>query len=282
MSTTKGILNKLIIITGASDGIGAEAARHLHILGANVVIVGRSPQKTKQIAEELKAPYFIADFSKLDDVRKLADQLRKAYSHIDVLVNNAGGIFGKRELTIDGHEKTMQVNHLAPFLLTNLLLDTLIQSNATVISTSSIANQLFGHLDIQDIELVKGYSANKAYGNAKLANILFIKELHNRYHDQGINAASFYPGNVATNFASNTSSWLKFVYHSFLRNYILISPAQAVDTLVWLALSEPGKDWQSGEYYEKRKIIIANKQAYDTNLAKTLWEISASITRSKK
>lgn len=280
MSATNQLHDKLIVITGASDGIGAQAARELHSMGGHVVIVGRSPEKTRQIATELEVPYFIADFAKLDDVRLLAQELKKTYPRIDVLVNNAGGIFGNRELTVDGHERIMQINYLAPFLLTNLLLDTLLKSKATVISTSSIANQLFGHLDMADIELEKGYSANKAYGNAKLANILFIKELHNRYHDKGLNAASFYPGNVATNFASNTTSWLKFIFHSFLRQYVLLSPAQGADTLLWLILSEPGKDWQSGEYYAKRKIIKANKQAYDRNLAKALWEVSDAMTKT--
>src|SRR5208283_2113543 len=119
--------DKVIIITGASDGIGAAAARLLKAQGAHVVIVGRSPQKTEKVASELNVPYYLADFAKLNDVRKLAAQLKMDFPRIDVLANNAGGVMGgERMLTVDGHEMTIQVNYLAPFLLTNLLLDTLI------------------------------------------------------------------------------------------------------------------------------------------------------------
>jgi len=155
---------KMVVITGASDGIGAQAARQLHRKGANVVLVGRAPEKTHKIADELGVNSYLADFAKLDDVRKLAHQLKQDYPHIDVLLNNAGGIFGNRELTIDGHEKTLQVNHLAPFLLTNLLLDTLINSKASVVNVSSIANRLYGNLDIHDLELAHGFTPNRAYG----------------------------------------------------------------------------------------------------------------------
>ena len=115
------IKNKVVIITGASDGIGAAAARELHSKGARVVVIGRSPEKTKKIAEELGVPYYTADFSRFDDVRKLAASIKKDYRHIDIFVNNAGGIMGtRREITVDGNEKTIQVNHLSPFLLTHL------------------------------------------------------------------------------------------------------------------------------------------------------------------
>ena len=159
--------NKIVIITGASDGIGAAAARLLHARGASVVIVGHSEQKTKAVARELNAPYYLADFAKLVEVRQLATQLRKDYPHIDVLVNNAGGVFGNRELTVDGHEKALQVNHLAPFLLTCLLMDILIDSKAVVINTSSAASRLLSDLDINDLEIENNYSPSKAYGNSK-------------------------------------------------------------------------------------------------------------------
>ncbi len=263
---------RVIIITGASDGIGAEAARQLHAQGARVVIVGRSEQKTKSIATELSVPYYIADFAKLSDVRLLAERLKKDYPRIDVLVNNAGGIFGKREVTVDGNEKTMQVNHLAHFLLTTLLMDILIRSKATIINTSSVANKLFSDFDINDLQVEQDYSPNKAYGNAKLENILFTKELNNRYADKGIAAVAFHPGNVATNFANDSTSIIRFVYRTPLK-YIsrLISPAKGADTLIWLALSQPGSNWVLGEYYVKRKISHAHKKAYDADVAANLW-----------
>jgi NAD(P)-dependent dehydrogenase (short-subunit alcohol dehydrogenase family) len=273
--------NKTIVITGASDGIGAEAARQLHSMGATVVVVGRSPDKTKKIADEIKSPYFIADFSKFEDVRKLASDLRNNFPKIDVLVNNAGGIFGDRELTVDGHEKTLQVNHLSHFLLTNLLMDILVDSGASVINTSSVANERFADFDVHDLELVKGYSPNRAYGNSKLANILFTKELHNRYHQKGISSVAFHPGNVSTSFASDTTSWFRFVYKTALAKLILISPAQGADTLVWLATGNAEVDWISGEYYEKRKIVKANEQAYDSALARELWDMSEIYVKFK-
>src|ERR1700679_3729468 len=155
-----------IVITGASDGIGAAAARQLSAKGERVVLVGRSPAKTAAVADELGAPYHLADYADLDQVRGLASELRATYPRIDVLANNAGGIFGARELTPDGFEKTFQVNHLAPFLLTTLLLPTLTASSAKVVQTSSSAAKLYGLIDIEDLQNEKKYSPNKAYGDA--------------------------------------------------------------------------------------------------------------------
>jgi NAD(P)-dependent dehydrogenase (short-subunit alcohol dehydrogenase family) len=270
---------KTIVITGASDGIGAEAARQLHQKGEDVVIIGRSPEKTKAVAEELHSNYYLADFTRLDEVRKLAADLNRDLPRIDVLANNAGGIFGEREMTVDGHEKTMQVNHLAHFLLTNLLMDKLIASKATVINTSSVANKIYGKLDINDIEVANGYTSAKAYGNSKLENILFTRELHRRYNEKGISTAAFHPGVVASNFANDTTSPMRHIYRSPLGKLFLIKPSKGADTLVWLATNTPGKDWQSGEYYQKRKISQnINPQATDPELAKKLWEQSAKFT----
>lgn len=272
--------DKVVIITSASDGIGAAAARLLKAQGAHVVIVGRSPQKTQAVASELNAPYYLADFTRLNDVRTLATQLRNSYPRIDVLANNAGGVMGERTLTVDGHEMTIQVNHLAPFLLTNLLLDTLIASKASVIATASSAHMGAGKLDIDDIDLEHGYTRQSAYGKAKLMNILFTKELHRRYHAQGIAAAAFHPGVVRTSFYSEFGGGFSLVYTTFIKRFLL-SPAEGADTLAWLASSEPGKDWQSGEYYQKRMIKKPSKQAQDAKLAQDLWDLSARLTEIK-
>jgi NAD(P)-dependent dehydrogenase (short-subunit alcohol dehydrogenase family) len=269
--------NRTIIITGASDGIGAAAARKLKAHGENVVVVGRSEEKTKAVAAEIGADYFLADYTRFTDVRKLASDLKAKYPHIDVLMNNAGGIFGDRNRTIDGFEKTLQVNHLSPFLLTNLLMDTLISSKAAVIQTASVAARLYGHLDLDDLNNDKKQSATKAYGDSKLANILFTVELHRRFHGQGLSAASFHPGNVASNFASDTTSVMRYIYSTPLKHLVLIGPDKGSVTMVWLAEGTAGTDWQSGMYYAKKKIAKSNKQAYDAELAKGLWDKSASM-----
>ncbi|TQL47072.1 short-subunit dehydrogenase [Homoserinimonas aerilata] len=268
---------KTIIITGASDGIGAAAARQLHSDGHSVVIVGRSPEKTKRIADELGAPFHIADFARLSEVRQLADALAAAHPHIDVLANNAGGIFGSRERTEDGHEKTMQINHLAPFLLTNLLMPTLLASRASVINTSSAAARLFARLDVDDLDNERRFTINKAYGDAKLANILFARELDRRFGDEGLSAAAFHPGVVATSFASDTTSFMRIAYRTPLRHLMrLLTPEQGASGLVALAEGAPGVDWVSGEFYENQHIARTNPQAYDAELARRLWEVSAA------
>ena len=269
-----------IVITGASDGIGAASARQLAARGEQVVLVGRSPEKTAAVARELAAAYFVVDFGDLDQVRTLAADLLAAYPAIDVLANNAGGVF-TQQATKDGFDQTFQVNHLAPYLLTNLLIDRLASSQAKVIQTSSVGAKAFGHLDIDDLNNTRKWNANKAYGDAKLANILFTKELHRRYHDQGINTVAFHPGNVATSFARDTSSWIRFVYTTPLKRIVLTTPDQGGQELTWLAEGTPGTTWQPGEYYEKREIAPARKlnpQASDIVLAARLWDRSAAMT----
>lgn len=214
---------RTIVITGASDGIGAAASRQLAETGARLILVGRSDEKTRMIAAATGAEHHVADFTKLDDVRRLADELNKACERIDVLANNAGGMFSGPTVTQDGFEKTFQINHLAPYLLTHMLIDTLLDSRAAVVNTSSIGARLFGHIDFEDLNNWEGFSPNKAYGDAKLANILFTKELHERFHGRGLSSVAFHPGNVATNFASDTDSFFQHVYHGVLRAF-LISP----------------------------------------------------------
>jgi NAD(P)-dependent dehydrogenase (short-subunit alcohol dehydrogenase family) len=178
---------------------------------------------------------------------------------------------------VDGFERTFQVNHLAPFLLTNILLDTLLECKASVINTSSIGAKLFGHIDINDLNNWNSFTPNKSYGDTKLANILFAKGLHNRYHSQGLSAVAFHPGNVATNFASDTDSYFKWVYHTFLKA-VLISPEKGGRTLTFFADGEPGRDWTSGEFYGSNcKIGKTNRQAYDEKLVVEHWEQSIKM-----
>ncbi|MGO3884680.1 MAG: SDR family NAD(P)-dependent oxidoreductase [Mycetocola sp.] len=267
--------SKVIVITGASDGIGASAARQLSRRGHTVVVVGRSPEKTQRVATEIGADWFTADFASLDSVRRLAAELLAAYPRIDVLANNAGGIFGRdRQATIDGNEMTFQVNYLAPFLLTQLLLDRLIASGGTVINTSSVANRLFGHINLTDLNATRSHSAQKAYGDAKLAQILFTTELDRRYRAQGVTSTAFHPGVIATGFSSDRSSPMYLIYQTPLRHLFLTSPERGAATLVHLAEGAPGVDYPTGEYFAKRRTAKRNPQGYDAELARALWDES--------
>lgn len=271
---------KTIVITGASDGIGAAAARRLAPAGHRLLLVGRDRTKTETVARDTRAEPFVADFARLDDVRALAERLRDAAGAdgIHVLANNAGGIFGDRTPTVDGYEKTLQVNHLAPFLLTGLLMPELRRGRAAIINTSSVANRLFGHLSIDDLDNHRAYSANKAYGDAKLANILFTKSLHAKFHSEGITSVAFHPGTVRTNFAADTTSRMRFVYRGFLGKIFLIGTDKGGENLVWFIEGTPDATWLSGEYYDRKKRTDkVNPQATDPALAEALWERSAEL-----
>ncbi|MFF7290998.1 SDR family NAD(P)-dependent oxidoreductase [Microbacterium sp. NPDC008134] len=271
---------RTIVLTGASDGIGAAAARQLAASGDRLILVGRSPEKTRAIADETGAEYFTADFARLDDVRELAEKLTDAVGAdgIHVLANNAGGIFGDRTPTVDGYEKTIQVNHLAPFLLTNLLLPTLLASRAAVINTSSVGHRLFGHIDVDDLDNTKKFSANKAYGDAKLANVLFTRSLHEKFHAEGLSAVAFHPGTVQTNFASDSSSVMRLVYRSFLGKLLLTSTEEGGAILRWFIEGTPDETWFSGAYYDERTLSSkVNPQADDPALAEALWQRSTEL-----
>src|ERR1700729_687685 len=271
-------MSKTIVIPGAGDGIGAAGARQLHKDGHRVVIVGRSPAKSQAVARELGADHFLADFTRLGDVRTPAAGLDRACPRIDVLCNNAGGVFGDPAKTVDGFEKTFQVNHLAPFLLTQLLLDKLVAGNASVIQTSSFAARMTGKIEMDDLEHDRDFNANVAYGTVKLENILFTRELHRRYHDRGISSAAFHPGVVATGFAAESHSWLRHMYTNPIGRLFMTSPEKGADQMVWLAEGRPGQDWEWGPYWEKRKRGSRNNpQALDDGLAEWLWERSEAL-----
>ncbi|MHA7274837.1 SDR family NAD(P)-dependent oxidoreductase [Arthrobacter sp. TMT4-20] len=273
---------KNILVTGASDGIGAEAARQLVARGHRVLITGRSKEKIDRVARATGAKAFTADYTRLDDVRRLADEVKAELdgTGLDVLANNAGGLFGDPTKTVDGNEKTFQVNHLAPFLLTELLQGELRAAGgrASVINTSSVGNRLFGNLDLDDLNNDKKFSANKAYGDAKLANILHVRGLHARYHNQGLAAVAFHPGNVATNFASDTTSFMRFIYQTPLKKLNLISAEKGGANLTWFVEGIAGETWQSGAYYNQRKLSTkVNPQVREDALVDGLWERSAAL-----
>ena len=265
---------RTIVITGASDGIGAAAARRLRGSGENVVVVGRSERKTAAVAAELDADYFVADFADLSQVRALADKLRSEYPRIDVLANNAGGMFTKIHETADGNEITFQVNYLAPFLLTTQLMDVLVDSRATVVNTTSNSQKLLPRVTVADLQNTAQRRPSTAYALTKLAIILFTKELHRRYHASGLSAVTFHPGYVDSNFGEASGS--RFL--GFMKHYVpvisgfTLTSEEGADQLVWLASSTPGVDWTPAEYYSKGKIAKANRAAYDPEFARELWD----------
>jgi NAD(P)-dependent dehydrogenase (short-subunit alcohol dehydrogenase family) len=265
---------RTIVITGASDGIGAAAARRLRRNGENVVVVGRSENKTAAVAAELDADYFVADFADLSQVRALADKIRSQYPRIDVLANNAGRMFTDVHNTVDGHEITFQINYPAPFLLTTQLVELLIDSNATVLNTTSSSHKLVRRVTITDLENTDKGRPSIAYALTKLAIVLFTMELHRRYHPSGLSAATFHPGFVNSNFGEASGSrFLSFMkYHVPLTTRLTPTVDEGAEQLVWLASSTPGVDWTSGEYYSRHKVAKANRAAYYPQLARELWD----------
>lgn len=269
---------RTIVITGASDGAGAAATRKLAAAGENVVVVGRSPAKTKAFAADMDADYFIADFSELSQVRRLADELRDRFPRIDVLANNAGGMINTGVPTVDGHENVLQVNYLAPFLLTTFLLDRLIKSRAKVISTSSAYQPLIRKVTAEDLLQTQRVGGPKAYALSKIAIIMFIRELNRRYNAEGLTCASFHPGWVVSNFAPSSSSRAVAIFQATgIGRIIGTTPEQACDQLVWLATTVGDRDWTSGEYYVKRRIGKNHKITNDPEAARELWDRTAAL-----
>ncbi|MEF2978243.1 SDR family NAD(P)-dependent oxidoreductase [Subtercola sp. YIM 133946] len=275
----------VIVITGASSGIGRSAAGTLAADGATVAVVGRNPERTRAVAAEIGGEAFLADYDRLDDVRELADALLARYDRIDVLANNAGGLVAKRALTVDGHERTIQSNHLAPFLLTNLLLPRLLEGAATapvrVISTASSANNL-GRIRLDDLDLRnrRWFGGWPAYGAAKLANILFIQELARRTAGTGLEAYSFHPGFVASSFGADT--WPLKLSNAIGQGHIGLSPEAGAVPLVQLASLDDVQaalDAPSGTFFDQLKPNgRTSKQAHDPEFATKFWAVSARET----
>lgn len=263
---------RTIVITGASDGIGAAAARRLSAKGEKVVVVGRSESKTTAVAAELAADYFVADFADLSQVRAVADKIRSEYPRIDVLLNNAGLMVHKVHATPDGFEMTYQVNYLAPFLLTTQLLDVLVDSRATIVNTTSSSHRLVRITRAADLEHTRRRPST-AYAFSKLAIVLFTKELHRRYYRDGLSAATVHPGFASSNFGNTSESrFMAFMDRHTPVERFISSSDEGAEQLVWLASTTPGVDWTSGEYYSKHKIAKSNRAAGDPRLGRELWE----------
>ncbi|MFS8479869.1 MAG: SDR family NAD(P)-dependent oxidoreductase [Micromonosporaceae bacterium] len=262
-----------MVVTGASSGIGLAAAQTLARRGDHVVLIGRHEQRLRLGADRVRLasgatpPVYRADFAVLDEVRALAEALRAAYPRIDVLANNAGALFPRRVTTVDGFELTMQANHLAPFLLTNLLRDRIDR----VITTASAAHRQ-GRLDPDRLDSPGRYVPLLVYGASKQANILFAAEADRRWPK--VLSVSYHPGVVRTRFgAENPAVAWYYRVAPWLR-----SPAKGADTLIWLTDADPG-EVVGGGYYVDRRLRRPGRHAADPVLAARLWEASEQAVR---
>jgi NAD(P)-dependent dehydrogenase (short-subunit alcohol dehydrogenase family) len=263
---------KTIVVTGASSGIGAAAARQLHGQGAVVVPVGRSASKTAAVARELGLEPLTADYASLGDVRRLAAELLDRCPRIDVLANNAGGLWTRRILTADGNEQTFQVNALAPYLLTRLLTERLQESGGRVINTSTMMVHKNAGLDLEDLDSVHGYKAHKVYNGSKLAAALLTREFARRHPELGV--ADFHPGIIASEFARDMKlqrALMKTPLSGPLRR-LLNTPEQGAETLVYLSGTT---DELRGNYYVKGQRGDESPKVRDRTAASRLWEISS-------
>ena len=280
-----GMGGKTVLITGSTSGIGKAAAVALAAMGASVVVVGRNPERGGAALEEIKAQghsesveLMLADLCVQSEVRRLAEEFLERHDRLDVLVNNAGLVQSKRTETPDGIETTLATNHLAPFLLTNLLLETLEQSAPSRVITVSSEAQRLGNMDFEDLQSRRNYKGFPVYGMTKLANIMFTYELAERLKGTGISANCLHPGSVGTNFGKNNRGPMALFFRAakpFMR-----SPERGADTLIWLA-SSPEVEGVSGKYFSDREEIEAKKIARDPAARRTLWEISEDLTGLK-
>ncbi|MBV8940502.1 MAG: SDR family NAD(P)-dependent oxidoreductase [Solirubrobacterales bacterium] len=266
----------LVVITGATRGIGRAAAVEMARQGAEVALVGRDPDRVEASVEEARATQggarvhgHVANLTLMANVRELAQELLERYDHIDVLANNAGALFASRKVTAEGFEQTFALNHLAPFLLTDLLRERL--RDGRVVTTASDAHRS-GHLDLDDLQSERSYGSMRAYGTTKLCNILFTRELARRAPE--LHANCFHPGVVRTGFGKNDNGIWKVL--TTIGSPMMRSSKRGARSLVWLALSDEAGQLD-GEYIEDEKVVSPSRRARDGDLARGLWNRSAEL-----
>lgn len=274
--------DKIFLVTGSTSGIGLVTALELAKTKAKVILVGRNKEKTENVINQIKkdsnndkVEYILADLSKQKDIKKLADEFKAKYDKLDVLVNNAGLLCSKKELTEDNLENTFATNHMGYFLLTNLLLEELKKSsNARVVNVASDAHRM-GDTYFDDINFEKKkYSAWKAYGNSKLYNILFTYELAEKLKNTNIKTNCLHPGVIRTNFNFGFNIP---VVNSVIKMFLL-SPEKGAETQIHLALS-PEVENITGKYFDKKKAVSSSYISYDKEARKKLWEISENLIK---
>src|SRR5438552_7898071 len=279
---TLTMAGKVVLITGGTGGIGKATAIGLATLGARVGITGRDLARAEQAAADIRATSgntavdaFAADLTSQAEVRPLATAVLAAYPGLDVLVNNVGGFWAHRHPTADGLERTFALNHLAPFLLTTLLLDRLKASAPARIVTVSSGAQSMGRVDFDDLQGERGYSGQRAYNQSKLANVVFTYELARRLAGTGVTATVLHPGVVRTAFGAEDQATFFTILSPLIRPF-LETTAQGAATSIYLA-SSPQENGVSGVYFSNSKAKKSSKSSHNNAAARHLWEVSADL-----
>jgi retinol dehydrogenase 14 len=283
-NTSGSMGGKTVLITGGTSGIGKATATALAAMGARVVVTGRNEERGERAVEEIRresggeVSLMLADLAVQADVRRLAEEFQERHDRLDVLVNNAGVVQSERTETPDGIETTLAVNHLAPFLLTNLLLDLLKRSAPSRVITVASEAERWARMDLDDLQSRRKYRGMQVYGMTKLANIMFTFELAERLRGTGVAANCIHPGAVNTSFGTNNRGIMTLLFRAF--KPFMRSPEQGADTVIYLA-SSPDVEGMTGKYLSDRKLITASDMAYDEDLRERLWEISEELTGLK-
>jgi retinol dehydrogenase 14 len=282
MPDARPMAGKAVLVTGGTGGIGKATAIGLAGLGARVGITGRDLARAERAAADIRTAsgnpaidVFAADMSSQAEVRRLAGAVLDAYPRLEVLVNNVGGFWAHQHTTADGLERTFALNHLAPFLLTNLLLDRLKASAPARIVNVSSHVQAEGRIEFDDLQGTRNYSAQRAYSQSKLANVLFTNELARRLKGTGVTATAVHPGFVRTDFGSEDQAWFFTVISSLVRPF-LKTPAHGAQSSIYLA-SSVDVEGVSGQFFVNGRPKAANKVAYDPDIAGQLWRVSADL-----
>jgi NAD(P)-dependent dehydrogenase (short-subunit alcohol dehydrogenase family) len=275
---------KVALITGGTSGIGKAASTALAYRGAEVVVTGRNKERAEAAVGEIqhgsgseKVSFMLADFAVQAEVHGLAEAFKERHDRLDVLVNNAGLILSKRTVTPDGIETTLAVNHLAPFLLTNLLLDVLKKSVPSRVITVTSEARRRAEINFDDLQSERHYRAFQVYGMTKLANILFTYELAERLRGTGVVANCVHPGAVNTNFGKNNRNLGTLLFRAF--KPFMRTPEQGADTIVFLA-SSPEAEEMTGRYLIDRE-EVSPAQPSDVAIQRRLWEVSEELTNLK-
>jgi retinol dehydrogenase 14 len=281
MADTPRMTGQNVLVTGGTGGIGKATAIGLAGLGARVGITGRDRVRAEAAAADIRAAsgnpavdVYTADMSSQVEVRRLAGEVLDAYPRLDVLVNNVGGFWAHRHVTADGLERTFALNHLAPFLLTHLLLDRLKASAPARVVTVSSGAHATGRIDFDDLQGAARYSGRHAYNASKLANVMFTYELARRLDGTGVTATVLHPGVVNTRFGAEDQAGIKVILP--LVRPFLKTPAAGAATSIYLA-SSAQVDGVTGRYFVNRKPKTSSKASYDTAAAARLWQVSADL-----